>query len=433
MVQGESGLKIHEYQGKQILREYGVPTPRGFPAMSVEEAIEAAKKLGGPVWVVKAQIHAGGRGKGGGVKVARSLDEVRKYASSILGMQLKTHQTGPEGQKVRRLLIEEGADIKKELYAGMVVDRGTQRVVLMASSEGGMDIEEVAASTPDKIRKVFVDPAQGLSDADADEIALAIGVPQKALAEGRKVFKSLYKCFDETDASLAEINPLVITGDQRVIALDAKLNFDDNALFRHPEIAALRDLDEEDPLEIEASKYDLNYISLDGNIACMVNGAGLAMATMDTIKLFGGSPANFLDVGGGATAEKVTAAFKIMLSNRKVKAILVNIFGGIMKCDTIATGVVAAAREVNLKLPLVVRMKGTNEDLGKKILKDSGLPIISADNMADAAKKVVAAVKKASATKPATKKAAAKSKRPAKKARIKMKAKAKTRKARKKK
>jgi succinyl-CoA synthetase beta subunit len=308
-------------------------------------------------------------------------------------MQLVTHQTGPEGQKVRRLLIEEGADIKKELYAGMVVDRGTQKVVLMASSEGGMDIEEVAAKTPEKIRKVFIDPAQGLSDADADEIALGIGIPQSALAQGRAVFKGLYKCFDATDASLAEINPLIVTGDNRVVALDAKLNFDDNALFRHPDIQALRDLDEEDALEIEASKYDLNYISLDGEIACLVNGAGLAMATMDTIKLYGGEPANFLDVGGSATAEKVTAAFKIMLSNRKVKAILVNIFGGIMKCDTIANGVVAAAREVKLSVPLVVRMKGTNEDLGKKILRESGLPIISADNMGEAAEKVVAAVK----------------------------------------
>ncbi len=405
-------MKIHEYQGKQILREYGVPTPRGFPAMSVDEAVEAAKKLGGKVWVVKAQIHAGGRGKGGGVKVAKSLDEVRARAKEILGMQLKTHQTGPEGQKVRRLLIEEGADIKKEMYAGMVVDRGTQRVVLMASSEGGMDIEEVAAKTPEKIKKVFIDPAQGLTDSDADEIALAIGIPQPSLAQGRSVFQALYKAFDASDASLAEINPLILTGDGRVVALDAKLNFDDNALFRHPEETAMRDLDEEDPAEIEASKYDLNYISLDGEIACMVNGAGLAMATMDTIKLYGGSPANFLDVGGGATAEKVTAAFKIMLKNRKVKAILVNIFGGIMKCDTIATGVVAAAREVKLSIPLVVRMKGTNEDLGKKILKDSGLPIISADNMADAAKKVVAAVKKKKAApKPKPKKRA----KPAKK------------------
>jgi len=311
---------------------------------------------------------------------------------------------------VRRLLIEEGADIKKELYVGMVVDRGTQQVALMASSEGGMDIEEVAARTPQKIHKVFIDPVQGLSDADADEIALAIGIPQASLAQGRAIFKALYKCFDETDASLAEINPLILAGDGRVIALDSKLNFDDNALFRHPDIAALRDLDEEDPFEIEASKYELNYISLDGNIACMVNGAGLAMATMDTIKLFGGSPANFLDVGGSATAERVTAAFKIMLSNKRTKAILVNIFGGIMKCDTIATGVVAAAREVKLSVPLVVRMKGTNEDLGKKILKDSGLPIISADNMADAAKKVVAAIQKKKA-KPAKKKVVVKKKK----------------------
>jgi succinyl-CoA synthetase beta subunit len=401
-------MKIHEYQGKEIFRKYGVRTPRGFPAFSVEEALAAAKKLGGKVWVVKAQIHAGGRGKGGGVKVAKSLDEVKRLARSILGMQLKTHQTGPQGQKVRRLLVEEGADIKKELYAGMVVDRVSQRVVLMASSEGGMDIEEVAAKTPEKIRKVTVDPAQGLSDADADEIALGIGIPEASLPQGRALFKALYKCFDETDASLAEINPLVIDAKNQVIALDAKLNFDDNALFRHPEIVALRDLDEEDPLEIEASKHDLNYISLDGNIACMVNGAGLAMATMDTIKLFGASPANFLDVGGGATAEKVTAAFKIMLSNRKVKAILVNIFGGIMKCDTIASGVVQAAREVKLSVPLVVRMKGTNEDLGKKILKDSGLPIISADNMADAAKKVVAAVKRKAARKNTAKKTTAK-------------------------
>ena len=386
-------MKIHEYQGKEIFRKYGVATPRGYPAFSVDEAVDAAKNLGGKVWVVKAQIHAGGRGKGGGVKVARSLDEVRGHASSILGMQLKTHQTGPEGQKVRRLLIEEGADINKELYVGMVVDRGSQRVVLMATSEGGMDIEEVAASTPEKIKKVFIDPVQGLTDADADEIALGIGIPERSLGQGRAIFKALYKCFWETDASLAEINPLILTGNNEVIALDSKLNFDDNALFRHPEIAALRDHDEEDPLEIEASKYELNYISLDGNIACMVNGAGLAMATMDTIKLFGGAPANFLDVGGSATAERVTAAFKIMLSNKKVKAILVNIFGGIMKCDTIATGVVAAAREVKLSIPLVVRMKGTNEDLGKKILRDSGLPIISADNMAEAAQKVVAAVK----------------------------------------
>ncbi|MCC6212679.1 MAG: ADP-forming succinate--CoA ligase subunit beta [Burkholderiales bacterium] len=387
-------MKIHEYQGKEIFRKFGVVTPRGFPAFSVEEAVEAARKLGGGVWVVKAQIHAGGRGKGGGVKIAKSLPEVKSLAEKILGMQLVTRQTGPGGQKVRRLLIEEGADIRKELYVGMVVDRGTQKVVLMASSEGGMDIEEVAANTPEKIHKVFIEPGGGLTDADAEEISRKMGVPAPALAQSKDLLQALYRCFWETDASLAEINPLILTGEGRVVALDSKLNVDDNALFRHPEIVAMRDLDEEDPLEVEASKYDLNYISLDGAIGCMVNGAGLAMATMDTIKLFGGEPANFLDVGGGASAEKVTAAFKIMLSNKKVKAILVNIFGGIMKCDTIAAGVVAAAREVKLAVPLVVRMKGTNEDLGKRILKDSGLPIISADNMADAAKSVVAALKK---------------------------------------
>jgi len=392
-------MKIHEYQGKELFRKFGVVTPRGFACFSVEEALEAAKKLGGSVWVVKAQIHAGGRGKGGGVKVAKSLDEVRAKAKQILGMQLVTHQTGPGGQKVRRLLVEEGADIKKELYIGMVVDRVTQRAALMASSEGGMDIEEVAAHTPEKIHKVFIDPATGLSEAQAEEVSRKIGVPGAALKESARLLQALYRCFDETDASLAEINPLIITRQDKVVALDAKLNFDDNALFRHPDIVAMRDLDEEDPLEIEASKYDLNYISLDGAIGCMVNGAGLAMATMDTIKLFGGSPANFLDVGGGATAEKVTAAFKIMLSNPKVKAILVNIFGGIMKCDTIAAGVVAAAREVKLSVPLVVRMKGTNEDLGKKILKDSGLPIISADNMAEAGMKIVAAIMKTKAAK----------------------------------
>jgi succinyl-CoA synthetase beta subunit len=387
-------MKIHEYQGKEIFRKYGVATPRGIPCFSVEEALEAAKKLGGKVWVVKAQIHAGGRGKGGGVKVAKSLGEVRVKAKQILGMQLVTHQTGPQGQKVRRLLIEEGADIRKELYVGMVVDGSTQRAVLMASSEGGMDIEEVAAKTPEKIHKVFVDPAAGLTDGEARGVAKRIGIPDSALAQASELLQGLYKCFWDTDASLLEVNPLILSGDGRVVALDSKINFDDNALFRHPEIVALRDLDEEDPLEIEASRHELSYISLDGNIGCMVNGAGLAMATMDTIKLYGGSPANFLDVGGGATAEKVTAAFKIMLSNPKVKAILVNIFGGIMKCDTIAAGVVAAAREVRLSVPLVVRMKGTNEDLGKKILKDSGLPIISADNMAQAGQRVVAAIKK---------------------------------------
>ena len=386
-------MKIHEYQGKEVLREYGVPTPRGFPAFSVDEAVAAARKLGGKVWVVKAQIHAGGRGKGGGVKVAKSVEEVKKNAAQILGMQLVTHQTGPAGQKVRRLLIEEGADIKKELYAGMVVDRGTQKVVLMASSEGGMDIEEVAAKTPEKIHKLFIDPAQGLGDVDADEIAAAIGIPDRSRAQGRALFRALYKCFDATDASLAEINPLVLTGDGRVVALDAKFNFDDNALFRHPEIVALRDLDEEDPAEVEASRHELNYIQLDGDIGCLVNGAGLAMATMDIIKFYGGSPANFLDVGGGATTEKVTEAFKIMLRNPSLKAILVNIFGGIMLCDVIADGLVKASKAVSLKVPLVVRLEGNRVEEGKKILADSGLPIISARNMADAAQKVVAAAK----------------------------------------
>ncbi len=397
-------MKIHEYQGKEIFRRYGVPTPRGVPAFSVEEAVRAAGGLGGKVWVVKAQIHAGGRGKGGGVKVAKSMDEVRAHAKTILGMQLVTHQTGPQGQKVRRLLIEEGADIAKELYVGMVADRGTQRVVLMASSEGGMDIEEVAANTPQKIHKVFIGPSAGLGAGEAREVARRIGVPEAALGQAAELLCNLYRCYWDTDASLVEVNPLVVTGDARVVALDAKLNFDDNALFRHEDIAQLRDLDEEDPLEIEASKHDLSYISLEGSIGCMVNGAGLAMATMDTIKLYGGAPANFLDVGGGATAEKVTAAFKIMLSNPKVKAILVNIFGGIMKCDTIAAGVVTAAREVQLSVPLVVRMKGTNEELGKKILKDSGLAIISADNMAQAGQKAVAAIRK---KKPVKKKAPA--------------------------
>ncbi|OGA21177.1 MAG: succinate--CoA ligase subunit beta [Betaproteobacteria bacterium RIFCSPLOWO2_02_FULL_67_26] len=386
-------MKIHEYQAKEILRKYGVATPRGTPCFSVDEAVSAAKRLGGKVWVVKAQIHAGGRGKGGGVKLARSLDEVKSHAGSILGMQLKTHQTGPDGQKVRRLLIEEGADIRKELYLGMVVDRGTQRVVLMASSEGGMDIEEVAAKTPEKIHKVAVDPVKGLADTDAEDVARKIGVPAKGIPQARDLLKALYQAFNETDASLAEINPLIVTGDERVLALDAKMNFDDNALFRHPEIVAMRDLDEEDPAEIEASKYDLSYISLDGNIGCLVNGAGLAMSTMDIIKLYGGSPANFLDVGGGASTEKVTEAFKIMLKNPNLKAILVNIFGGIMKCDVIAEGVVTAARQVSLKVPLVVRLEGTNVDLGKKILAESGLPIISGANMADAAQKVVAAAK----------------------------------------
>ncbi len=386
-------MKIHEYQGKEILRKYGVATPRGFPCFSVDEAVGAAEKLGGKVWVVKAQIHAGGRGKGGGVKVAKSRDEVRQYAGQILGMQLKTHQTGPEGQKVRRLLIEEGADIRKELYVGMVVDRVTQKVCLMASSEGGMDIEEVAAKTPEKIHKVFVDPQTGLKDSEADDVARKIGIPEASVAQARAVLQGLYKAFWDSDASLAEINPLILTGEGKVVALDAKMNFDSNALYRHPEIMEMRDLDEEDPAEVEASAHDLSYISLDGTIGCLVNGAGLAMATMDTIKLYGGEPANFLDVGGGATTEKVTEAFKIMLRNPNLKAILVNIFGGIMRCDTIATGVVAAARETHLHVPLIVRMKGTNEDIGRKILAESGLPIISAANMAEAAEKAVAAAK----------------------------------------
>ncbi len=386
-------MKIHEYQAKELLRAAGVPVPRGYPAFTVREAKEAAQKLGGSVWVVKAQIHAGGRGTGGGVKLARALGEVEQIAGQILGMQLKTHQTGPEGQKVRRLLVEEGADIKKEYYVAALTDRATQSVALMASSEGGMDIEEVAHKTPEKIIKVFVDPLAGLTDAQALELARGIGVPQASQAEAMDVFRKLYACYMDTDASLAEINPLILEGSGHIKALDAKFNFDANALFRHPDIVAYRDLDEEDPAEVEASKFDLSYISLDGNIGCLVNGAGLAMATMDTIKLFGGEPANFLDVGGGATAEKVTEAFKIMLKNDKVEGILVNIFGGIMKCDTIAEGVVAACKAVNLGVPLVVRMKGTNEDLGKKILADSGLPIISADTMAEAATKIVAAVK----------------------------------------
>ena len=385
-------MKIHEYQGKEILKKFGVPVPRGIPAFSVDEAVKAAEQLGGPVWVVKAQIHAGGRGKGGGVKVAKSLAEVKQRASEILGMQLVTHQTGPGGQKVRRLLVEDGADIKKEYYVAAVTDRATQRVAIMASSEGGMDIEEVAHKTPEKIIKVFVDPATGLTDAQAGQLAQGIGVPAASQPQAVDVLKKLYAVYMDTDASLAEINPLILEGNGNIKALDAKFNFDSNALYRHPEITAYRDLDEEDPAEVEASKFDLAYIQLDGNIGCLVNGAGLAMATMDTIKLFGGEPANFLDVGGGATAEKVTEAFKIMLKNPNLKAILVNIFGGIMRCDVIAEGVVAACRAVSLSVPLVVRMKGTNEDLGKKILADSGLPIISAGTMAEAATKVVAAV-----------------------------------------
>ncbi|HEX5674646.1 MAG TPA: ADP-forming succinate--CoA ligase subunit beta [Azonexus sp.] len=386
-------MKIHEYQGKQILKKFGVTVPRGIHCTTVDDAVKAAETLGGSVWVVKAQIHAGGRGKGGGVKVAKSLEQVREYAGQILGMQLVTHQTGPAGQKVRNLLVEEGADIRHEYYVAALTDRATQSVAMMASSEGGMDIEEVAHKTPEKIIKVFINPLVGMTDEQARTLVDGIGIPEASKAQAIDTLKKLYTCYMETDASLAEINPLILEGNGGIKALDAKFNFDSNALYRQEEIVAMRDLDEEDADEIEASKFDLAYISLDGNIGCLVNGAGLAMATMDTIKLFGAEPANFLDVGGGATTEKVTEAFKIMLKNPKVKGILVNIFGGIMKCDTIAAGVVAAARETHLSVPLVVRMKGTNEDLGKQILKDSGLPIISADSMAEAATKIVAAVK----------------------------------------
>ena len=386
-------MKIHEYQGKEILRQFAVPVPRGIAAFTVQEAVEAAQKLGGPVWVVKAQIHAGGRGKGGGVKVAKSIEDVKRLASEILGMQLVTHQTGALGQKVRRLYIEDGADIQKEYYVSVVTDRASQKIAFIASSEGGMDIEKVAHDTPEKIITELIDPLTGLGEAQAKKIADAVGIPADSTAQAVDVFKKLFTCYMETDASLVEINPLNRDSKGNIVALDAKFNFDANALYRHPEIVAYRDLDEEDPAEIEASKFDLAYIRLEGNIGCLFNGAGLAMATMDTIKLFGAEPANFLDVGGGATPEKVTEAFKIMLKNPKVEAILVNIFGGIMKCDTIADGVITACKAVNLSVPLVVRMKGTNEDLGKKMLAESGLPIISADTMAEAAQKVVAALK----------------------------------------
>ena len=386
-------MKIHEYQAKEILRAYGVRTPKGIPCFSEDEAEAAARQLGGEVWVVKAQIHAGGRGKGGGVKVVKSLAEVKSVSSSILGMQLVTHQTGPEGQLVKRLLVEEGAQIDKELYVGMVVDRESQTVCLMASSEGGMDIEEVAISAPEKIHKVFIDSQQGLDREQALDLNEKIGIPHSSREKGADLFEGLYQAFVDKDASLAEINPMILTTDGDVLALDAKMNFDTNALFRQPEILDMRDLDEEDSAEIQASKFDLSYISLDGDIGCLVNGAGLAMSTMDVIKLFGGEPANFLDVGGGATTEKVTEAFKIMLSNPNLKAILVNIFGGIMQCDVIATGVVEAAKQVDLTVPLVVRMKGTNESLGKQILAESGLPIISSETMADAAQQVVEAAR----------------------------------------
>ena len=386
-------MNIHEYQGKELLREHGVPTPRGVACFSVDEAVSAAQELGGDVWVVKAQIHAGGRGKGGGVKVAKSPEEVKTLAQDILGMNLVTHQTGPDGKEVKRLLVEEGAAIKDELYIGLVIDRARQRVVMMASSEGGMDIEDVAANTPEKIHKAVIDPNAGLSIDEAKDLAQKIGIPDTAVEQGAELLVNLYNVFWEKDASLAEINPLIVTEDDKVIALDAKFNFDSNALFRHPDIMEYRDLDEEDPAEIEASKFGLSYISLDGTIGCLVNGAGLAMATMDIIKLYGGEPANFLDVGGGATEEQVTAAFKIMLQNPNISAILVNIFGGIMRCDVIAEGLVTAAREINLSVPLIVRLEGTNVEKGKKILAASGLEIIAASTMAEAAEEVVNASK----------------------------------------
>lgn len=386
-------MNVHEYQGKEILRKYGVTTPRGVPCFSVDDAVAAADELGGNVWVVKAQIHAGGRGKGGGVKVATSKAQLREYADAILGMQLVTHQTGPEGKEVKRLYIEEGADIADELYVGALVDRETQRVVLMCSSEGGMDIETVAEETPEKIIKIFIDPATGLNRAEAERVSAAIGIPSAAVAEGADFLEGLYQAFVASDASLAEINPLIVTTDNRVIALDAKFNIDSNALFRQPEIVEYRDLDEEDPDEIEASKWGLSYISLEGNIGCLVNGAGLAMATMDIIKLYGGEPANFLDVGGGASADQVTEAFKIMLRNPNVEGILVNIFGGIMRCDVIAEGIVTAAKEVGLSVPLVVRLEGTNVKKGRQLLDESDVRLQTATTMADAAEKIAAAVK----------------------------------------
>ena len=382
-------MNIHEYQGKQLLRQYGVAVSNGIVAFSPEEAVKAAKELGSKVIVVKAQIHAGGRGKAGGVKIAKNLDEVREYAKELLGKVLVTHQTGPEGKEVKRLLIEEGSDIKKEYYVGLVLDRATSRVTLMGSEEGGMDIEEVAANTPEKIFYEEIDPVVGLTGFQARRMAFNMNIPAHLVNKAAKFMLGLYQVYKEKDASIVEINPLVVTGDDNVLALDAKFNFDSNALYRHKDILELRDYDEEDPKEIEASKYDLSYISLDGNIGCMVNGAGLAMATMDTISYYGGSPANFLDVGGGATAEKVTEAFKIILADPNVKGIFVNIFGGIMKCDVIAEGVITAAKEVGLQVPLVVRLEGTNVDLGKKLLNESGLNIVAADSMADGAQKIV--------------------------------------------
>ncbi|MCL1695480.1 MULTISPECIES: ADP-forming succinate--CoA ligase subunit beta [unclassified Lysinibacillus] len=385
-------MNIHEYQGKEILRKYGVAVPNGKVAFSPDEAVKVAKELGSNVTVVKAQIHAGGRGKAGGVKIAKNLDEVRTYAKELLGKILVTHQTGPEGKEVKRLYIEEGSDIQKEYYLSLVLDRATSRVTMMGSEEGGMDIEEVAESNPEKIFKEVVDPVVGLTGFQARRMAFNMNIPANLVGKAVKLMLGLYQAFIDKDASIVEINPLVITGQGEVLALDAKFNFDANALYRHKDIVELRDFDEEDPKEIEASKYDLSYISLDGNIGCMVNGAGLAMATMDTISYYGGSPANFLDVGGGATAEKVTEAFKIILSDPHVKGIFVNIFGGIMKCNIIAEGVVTAAKEIGLAVPLVVRLEGTNVELGKEILNASGLNIVAADSMADGAQKIVGLV-----------------------------------------
>jgi succinyl-CoA synthetase beta subunit len=388
-------MNIHEYQAKAVLREFGVPTPKGVPAFSVDESVKAAETLGGPVWVVKAQIHAGGRGKAGGVKVVKSIDDVKKEAARILGSALITHQTGPKGKVVNRLYIEDGSAIDKEFYLSMLVDRSTSRVAIVVSTEGGMDIEKVAHDTPEKIVTVSVDPVQGIRPHHVRRIGKALGLDADLQKQLGPMLTGLYKAFTEKDMSLLEVNPLVITKDKRLICLDAKIGFDDNALFRHPEVSALRDVTEEDEKEIEAAKYDLNYVALDGSIGCMVNGAGLAMATMDIIKLYGMEPANFLDVGGSASKEKVAAAFKIITSDPKVKGILVNIFGGIMKCDVIAEGVVAAVKEVGLKVPLVVRLEGTNVELGKKIIAESKLNVTSADDLDDAAQKVVAAVKKA--------------------------------------
>ncbi|ALC81042.1 MULTISPECIES: ADP-forming succinate--CoA ligase subunit beta [Bacillus] len=386
-------MNIHEYQGKKVLRNYGVAVPNGAVAFSEDEAVQAAESLTSNVFVVKAQIHAGGRGKAGGVKIAKSKEEVREYAKELLGKTLITHQTGPEGQLIKRLLIEEGCDIKKEYYVGLVLDRATSRVVLMASEEGGTEIEEVAEKTPEKIMKITIDPAIGLQAHQARKIAFSINIPKELVGKAVKFMMALYQAFIEKDCSIAEINPLVVTGDGNVIALDAKLNFDSNSLYRQKDIVEFRDLDEEDPKEIEASKHDLSYISLDGNIGCMVNGAGLAMATMDIIKYYGGDPANFLDVGGGATAEKVSEAFKIILSDKNVKGIFVNIFGGIMKCDVIAEGIIEATMQAGLTLPLVVRLEGTNVELGKRLLDESGLNITSAESMADGAQKIVSLVK----------------------------------------